>query len=153
VLRTTTAADFVRQAAGLQLKNVLAAKDESLKGQYLDRWLQLSVDIRQYVKENVINTLGTENRRPSIAAQCVAAIACAELPVNEWAQVISLLTQNVTHAASNELLKESSLEALGYICQDIVSLFDLIMIEVLFFRMHRCLKCEQTKFSRVSFMA
>ena len=30
---------------------------------------------------------------------------------------------NVTDAHATEMLKESSLEAIGYICQDIVSIF------------------------------
>lgn len=38
------------------------------------------MDVREFVKQNVVRTLGTEPFRPSIAAQCVAAIACAEIP-------------------------------------------------------------------------
>ena len=44
------------------------------------RWLSLPEDVRQFVKENVIQILGTEPFRPSVAAQCVAAVACAEIP-------------------------------------------------------------------------
>ena len=69
----------------------------------------------------VLESLGTETVRPSSAAQCVAHIACAELPQAEWPELISLLTQNVTNPASTEMMKEASLEAIGYICQDIVS--------------------------------
>uniref|UniRef100_A0A0M3J3D4 Importin subunit beta-1 (inferred by orthology to a human protein) n=1 Tax=Anisakis simplex TaxID=6269 RepID=A0A0M3J3D4_ANISI len=85
----------------------------------LFRWLNLPQNIRQFIKQNVVQTLGTEPFRPSIAAQCVAAIACAEIPSQQWPEVISLLKHNVTTASSNEMLKESCLEALGYICQDI----------------------------------
>lgn len=48
--------------------------------QAISRWLALRADIRAQVKILVVQTLGTEPFRPSIAAQCVAAIACAELP-------------------------------------------------------------------------
>ena len=69
----------------------------------------------------VLETLGTETMRPSSAAQCVAYIACAELPNGLWADLVEKLTANVTNPASTEMMKESSLEAIGYICQDIVS--------------------------------
>ena len=68
----------------------------------------------------VLASLGTEDR-PSSAAQCVAYVACTELPQGLWPDLISSLTQNVTNPASTEMMKESSLEAVGYICQDIVS--------------------------------
>uniref|UniRef100_A0A1I7ZA47 Importin N-terminal domain-containing protein n=1 Tax=Steinernema glaseri TaxID=37863 RepID=A0A1I7ZA47_9BILA len=121
------AVDFIRQAAGLQLKNALVAKEDATKQQYTARWLQLAEEVRQYVKENVMATIGTERFRPSIAAQCIAAIACTEIPNNLWPTVIDELMQNVTDAQrhanldpeSSVLLKEASLEALGYICQDL----------------------------------
>ncbi len=76
----------------------------------------------------MLETLGTETSRPSSAAQCVAYIACAELPINGWPNLIQLLTEHVTNPASTEMLKESTLEAIGYICQDIVSLASNIVI-------------------------
>lgn len=68
-----------------------------------------------------MTSLGTETIRPSSAAQCVAYIAVAELPRGEWRDLILLLTQNVTNPSSTEMTKEATLEAIGYICQDIVS--------------------------------
>lgn len=64
--------------------------------------------------------LGTENSRPSSAAQCVAYVAVTELPVNQWPNLISTLVNNVVSVSSTELVKEATLEAIGYICQDIV---------------------------------
>lgn len=75
-----------------------------------------SVSVRQ-----VLQTLGTETYRPSSASQCVAGIACAEIPVNQWPELIPQLVANVTDPSSTEHMKESTLEAIGYICQDIVS--------------------------------
>ena len=69
----------------------------------------------------VLQTLGTETYRPSSASQCVAGIACAEIPVNQWPELIPQLVANVTNPNSTEHMKESTLEAIGYICQDIVS--------------------------------
>jgi len=67
-----------------------------------------------------LETLGSEQMMPSTAAQCVAYIACAELPEGSWPEMMTVLTTNVTNPNSTEMLKESSLEAVGYICQDIV---------------------------------
>ncbi|XGW20154.1 hypothetical protein V3C99_003743 [Haemonchus contortus] len=119
ILREENCQPFARQAAGLQLKNVLYAKEEETRAQYLNRWLTLPADIRTHVKLLVVQTLGTEPFRPSIAAQCVAAIACAELPSGLWPDVIDALRTSVTNPGSTASLKESSLETLGYICQDI----------------------------------
>lgn len=80
------------------------------------RCLTASVSVLQ-----VLQTLGTETYRPSSASQCVAGIACAEIPVNQWPELIPQLVANVTDPSSTEHMKESTLEAIGYICQDIVS--------------------------------
>ena len=109
----------VRQAAGLQLKNALTSKDAELRLDFQKRWLALPEDVRRHVKHNALSTLGTEGNRPSAAAQCVAYIAVAELPHGLWPDVIHLLTQNVLNPNSTEMMKEATLETIGYICQDI----------------------------------
>lgn len=73
-----------------------------------------------FVVLQVLETLGSEQMMPSTAAQCVAYIACAELPEGSWPEMMTVLTTNVTNPNSTEMLKESSLEAVGYICMDIV---------------------------------
>ncbi|XP_077863284.1 importin subunit beta-1-like, partial [Saccoglossus kowalevskii] len=49
---------------------------------------------------------------------CVACIACAELPNQQWDDLIPRLVQNVTNSMSTESLKEATLETIGYVCQD-----------------------------------
>ncbi len=109
----------IRMAAALQLKNHLKSKDLEIRQQVQNRWLLFPENVRNYIKQNVVNALGTENSRPSSAAQCVACIAIAELPQNLWPELIPLLTQNVTNPNSTERVKESTLTAIGYICEDI----------------------------------
>ncbi|XP_068980751.1 importin subunit beta-1 isoform X3 [Bombus flavifrons] len=121
VLVNATASPVARMAAGLQLKNQLTSKDPDLKCQYQQRWLAIPVETREYIKKNIFGALGTENNRPGSAAQCVAYVAVAELPVREWTNVIHLLVNNVVNPNSTEILKEATLEAIGYICQDIES--------------------------------
>ena len=64
-----------------------------------------------------MGALGTEQNRPSSAAQCVAYIAVTEIPVGQWPDVIERLTSNITSPSATDMLKESTLEAIGYICQ------------------------------------
>ncbi|XP_033101755.1 importin subunit beta-1-like [Anneissia japonica] len=109
----------VRIAAGLQLKNYLTSKDATIRLQCQKRWIQVSADVKQSIKNLVMKTLGTEAPGHSTAAQCIACIACAELPQGHWPELIESLVANVTSANSTESLKESTLEAIGYICQDI----------------------------------
>ncbi|XP_073941881.1 importin subunit beta-1-like isoform X1 [Choristoneura fumiferana] len=108
-----------RMAAGLQLKNHLTSKDVSLKLQYQQRWLALPEETRLYIKKNILTAVGTEDTRPSSAAQCVAYVAVAELPAGQWIDLIPVLVENVVNAQSTELKKEATLEAIGYICQEI----------------------------------
>ncbi|XP_057717361.1 importin subunit beta-1 [Corythoichthys intestinalis] len=108
-----------RVAAGLQVKNSLTSKDPDVKARYQQRWLAVDANSRCQIKNYVLQTLGTETYRPSSASQCVAGIACAEIPVHQWPELIPQLVANVTGPSSTEHMKESTLEAIGYICQDI----------------------------------
>lgn len=108
-----------RTAAGLQLKNHLKSKDDVVNLQHQQRWLLFPEHIRQYIKKNIVDSLGTEATRPSSAAQCVAGVAVAELPVNQWNDLIQTLVNKVVIEGSSERAREAALEAIGYICQDI----------------------------------
>lgn len=119
ILKNGTNSPVARMQAGLQLKNALYSKDANLKLEYQQRWLQYPEDVRNLIKLNVLASLGTETVRPSSAAQCVANIACTELPQGLWPDLIQTMCQNVTNPGSTEMMKESCLEAIGYICQDI----------------------------------
>ncbi|KAL7297769.1 hypothetical protein TKK_0008804 [Trichogramma kaykai] len=121
VLVTTAASTVARMAAGLQLKNQLTSKDLILKSKYQQRWLEFPIETREFIKKNILGALGTENSRPSSAAQCVAYVAVAELPVGQWSELIPLLVNNVANPNSTEMMKEATLETIGYICQEIDS--------------------------------
>lgn len=64
--------------------------------------------------------LGTETTTHSSAAQCVAYIACAEIPALQWPDLMERLVENVITPNKTEACKRSTLEGIGYICQDIV---------------------------------
>lgn len=77
----------------------------------------LNAFISHFFTPQILGALGTEKTRPSSAAQCVAAVAVAELPANQWNFLIQTLLSKVVEN-STEMARESSLEAIGYICQD-----------------------------------
>jgi len=108
-----------RRQAGLQLKNRLMSNDDAIRQAVQERWLQMPEDVRAYVKNNMLGALGSEGYRPSAAAQCVQYVAVMELPLNLWPSLLQSLVGNVTNAQSTEMCKEATLEAIGYICQDI----------------------------------
>lgn len=112
-----------RVAAGLQLKNYLTSKNPTVRLQYQQAWFSFEPNVRQVIKTNVIRTLGTETEHYRSAAQCVAYIAATEIPQNLWPEVIPTLVANVTNMQATEALKESSLEALGYICEELDARF------------------------------
>lgn len=111
--------EVARVAAGLQLKNYLTSKDPERKYQLQQAWLGFEQPVRQHVKGMVLQTLGTEPRGHRAAAQCVAYIGSAEIPCNQWPDLIPALLYNVTNPQSTESVKEASLEAIGYICEEI----------------------------------
>ncbi|KAI8125841.1 Importin subunit beta [Lucilia cuprina] len=119
ILVTVSNSPVARMAAGLQLKNHLTSKDETINLQYQQRWHQFPEDTKEYIKKNILGALGTENTRPSCAAQCVAYVAITELPINRWGILIQTLVNKVVTEGSSEMDREAALEAIGYICQEI----------------------------------
>lgn len=108
-----------RRQAGLQLKNRLSSNDDTVRSNLQERWMALPEDMRVYVKNNIVSALGSEGYRPSAAAQCIQCVAVVELPRNLWPELMQVLVTSVTSPNSSEMMKESTLEAIGYICQDI----------------------------------
>ena len=81
-----------------------------------NRWRQVNLNARASVKELALKSLGSNDKRAGqSAAQVVAAIAGAELPQNEWPELMVALVANVGEGADN--LKQSSLATIGYICE------------------------------------
>ncbi|KAE9447589.1 hypothetical protein C3L33_20510, partial [Rhododendron williamsianum] len=64
-----------------------------------------------------------------ISAQVIAKIASIEIPRKEWPELIRLLLFNMTQQDRPASLKQATLEALGYVCEEI-SHQDLVQDEV-----------------------
>ena len=69
--------------------------------------------------------------------KCIAAIACAEIPNRQWLEVVDILQNIAVQPTSADSLREQALEAIGYLCQDIVS--TLLTVSPL---NPRCCKCR-----------
>eukprot|EP00298_Acanthocystis_sp_HF-20_P016134 c21387_g2_i1.p1 GENE.c21387_g2_i1~~c21387_g2_i1.p1 ORF type:complete len:856 (-),score=317.86 c21387_g2_i1:49-2616(-) len=105
----------VRQSAGLILKNILSDKDAELEAQ---PWNKLDPNVRLQIKGLATQALGSHSiQAGKSAAQVVSKIGLIELSSNQWPELIPLLLQNVKSTRSE--LKISSLETIGYICEEI----------------------------------
>ena len=58
----------------------------------------------------------------------MAYIAGVEHVYNNWPELVPQLMKNVTSSESTPQLKEASLEAIGYICEDLVSSGGVVLI-------------------------
>lgn len=138
----------VRQAAGLQLKNCLTARNSFLKAECQKRWLFLAQHLRKTVYERLLSTLGTESINPSCAAQCIAYICAAELLSSESeATVINntfdeqlLAVIRLCEPDINEPTKLAAMEAIRFICEEIVGLshqfeiLEIMYLSIVLFR-------------------
>jgi importin subunit beta-1 len=53
-----------------------------------------------------------------VAAQVIEAIAFVELPRKEWPELMTSLLSNMTSRNSSVGLKKSTLETIGFICEE-----------------------------------
>lgn len=74
------------------------------------------------IKQAVLTTLGAPLREArSTAAMVVAKIAAIDIPQGLWPDLVRILLHNIA-AAPNADLKQSTFEALGYVCEEVSSL-------------------------------
>ncbi|KAL3913536.1 MAG: hypothetical protein SGPRY_007947 [Prymnesium sp.] len=112
----------VRQLAGVILKNCVVGQSENIVEEKRQRWLTTDPAVRTQIKTGILQTLQSPvSTARHTAAQAAAAIALVELPENQWPELIAGLVNNVT-SSENDHAKESSLETLGFVCEEIVSI-------------------------------
>ena len=112
ILRSDSNSRTARIAAALQLKNCLTSKNTKLAHEYRQRWLSLSSPLRDTVKVNILSTLNSDSTcLGSTVAQCVAYVAAAEIPANQWTDLITTLCTTIN---------SSAMDTIGFICQEIV---------------------------------
>lgn len=113
--------DDSRRLAGLILKNQLDAKESSKKIFLTQRWITLDQAAKAQIKPALLATLtATSLDARRSAAQVIAKVAAIELPRNEWPDLISLLLSMApVGQAQAPHIKESTLETMGFICEEI----------------------------------
>ncbi|KAG0793841.1 hypothetical protein G6F62_008345 [Rhizopus arrhizus] len=105
-------------SAGLAVKNSLTAKDFARKEEFSQRWVSMPVDLRNQVKQGVLQSLASPKKSVgNISGQVVAAIAEIELPLGGWPDLINTMLENIQ--TNNAVLKQSTLQAVGFVCEAI----------------------------------
>jgi len=109
-----------RQLAGLILKNAVTSKDEARKAELQQRWLSIDGGTRNVIKQHVWGVLGSELKEiRHTGAQAVSKIAGAEIPHKQWPDLVSGLQANVADTNARPGLRQATLEALGFICEEV----------------------------------
>lgn len=75
----------------------------------------------RHIRQKFLSSLELETSISSAAAQSMRHIAVVELSQNLWPDPLTHLVRNSYNLLSTEMCKATTLEAVGYICQDIDS--------------------------------
>lgn len=111
-----------RQLAGLHLKNLLTARDANTAMEKKNRWLSIDPSARAQIKGLCLTALRSPKRLAATAgSQVVAKVGALEVPVKQWPELLDTLVSNMAepNAPDGNLLKTATLEALGYLCEDL----------------------------------
>lgn len=102
----------VRQAAGVAFKNALRHRDAA------GTWGALGDAAKTHIKTQLLAALGSASSRAgTAAAQALSAVAFVELPAAAWPELLPALLKGIQQGS--EELRRCSLEALGFICEEI----------------------------------
>lgn len=108
-----------RQLAGLYMKNLITAQDETLLREKTQKWFNCSPAIKEQFKNGLLQVLLSPVRVVyHTGAQVVAAFGAVDISSNQWPQLLPTLFQNVSSLDSPIYAKISSLETLGYLCEE-----------------------------------
>lgn len=109
-----------RRLAGIILKNSLDAKDSAKKELLTQQWVSVDPSLKSKIKESLLVTLGSSvHDARHTSSQVIAKVASIEIPRREWQDLIAQLLGNMTSPGASAPLKQATLEALGYVCEEI----------------------------------
>lgn len=112
------------------MKNAVDAPgaDSNKKAQLQQRWRGLEDAVRQHVKQNIMSTLSSKEKEARhTAALALAKVAAIELPGQQWSDLVSLLLGNMSVQPPDSGLRQSTLQALGYICEEMGAINDDVL--------------------------
>jgi len=108
-----------RMLAGIQVKNTIVAKSESVRIRLENRWLMLQPQVRNHVKLQLLKTLNNENRKiREITAAVVSKVAAVEIPKRCWPGLVPQLVEAIGGQKTHENLKEACFTTLGLVCEE-----------------------------------
>lgn len=111
----------IRNAAGLAIKNALAAREAPRQEEYANRWKNLDPATRDRIKHDALATLAAPERSArNVSGQVIAAVAAVELPAGMWVGLVGQLLELASRQDSPHL-RQATLQTIGYICEAIVS--------------------------------
>ncbi|KAF3782494.1 Importin subunit beta-1 [Nymphaea thermarum] len=111
-----------RMLAGLVLKNALDAREPSKKTELAKRWISIDEGVRKQIKEFLLLTLFSHiSDARSTSSQVISRIACIELPLSQWQDLVRVLLLNMgeSQGESSDRVRQATLETLGYLCEEI----------------------------------
>jgi len=112
-----------RRLAGLVLKNQLDAKDDARKAELQARWGMVDPVLKNQIREALLATMQMEPQDVRhTAAMVLAKVAAIDLPRQEWPNLISVLLANMSSPTPDHGVRQATLEALGYICEEMGSM-------------------------------
>lgn len=120
----------IKNSAGLVIKNALSARELARSEQYAQRWRsQVDDQTRSSVKQVALQVLADQSAPArNVAGQVIAAIAQIELPLGMWNDLVPQLLSFVNQQ-ENTHLRQSSLQAIGFVCEGMVSLVTSVRLQ------------------------
>eukprot|EP00960_Hanusia_phi_P018336 540786-Hanusia_phi.AAC.1 len=91
-----------RALAGILLKNYMTSKEHQQAVKLANDWMSLNPEIRNKVKANSVNALGSSQKDVRLAsAQVISKIATIELPKQQWEDLVQALLSFVVKPEAN----------------------------------------------------
>ncbi|KAG2444792.1 hypothetical protein HXX76_001535 [Chlamydomonas incerta] len=114
-------ADDVRQAAGLQLKNSVDAKDAARRTDLMNKWMSTDAQLKQHIRDVLLRCLHSpKGDVRKTTALVIAKIAGIDLQAKEWPNLIPSLLNNMGAQPPAPVgTRQATLMTLGYICEEV----------------------------------
>ncbi|KAG8783278.1 karyopherin beta [Ceratobasidium sp. 428] len=107
----------IRNAAAINIKNALVARDTSRQQELNEKWIALPQDTRARVKHDSLLTLASPHPKAGThAAQVISSIAAIEIPHDMWPDLITQLL-GFASDQTNVGLRMNALTTIGQICE------------------------------------
>ncbi|KAG2492867.1 hypothetical protein HYH03_008782 [Edaphochlamys debaryana] len=113
--------DDVRQAAGLQLKNSVDAKDAARRQDLMNKWMATDPQLKQHIRDVLVRCLHSpKGDVRKTTALAIAKIAAIDIQAKEWPNLIPSLLQNMGAQPPAPVgTRQATLMTLGYICEEV----------------------------------